>query len=286
MQTDASKTGLGATCKGVRIGGAWSKEEQKLHNNILELLAVKLALVAFTKNQNLKSVHFQIDNTTVLSYLLKIAGTRNHSLIQLSKDIWSILLTKEITITAEYLPSLLNVVADQESRMRDSTEWKLLPKVFAAICKRWDTITRPVCFTGEPPNPRLCSVEARPIQPRDRCISTGLVKSIPVCIPAILPAEQSIKQSTTRSGPKNDISNTNLAHTAMVSRVTEDEHRESYPTSKDTFIIKKSCGGDPSFSKKWHSAVSGMDNLRAKLCDTGLSKTASQLILECRRPSS
>ena len=66
------------------------------------------------------------------------------------------------------------------------------------------TITRPVCFTGEPPNPRLCSVEARPIQPRDRCISTGFVKSIPVCIPAILPFEQSIKQSTTRSGPKND----------------------------------------------------------------------------------
>ena len=66
-------------------------------------------------------------------------GTRNHALIQLSKDIWSILLTKEITITAKYLPSLLNVVADQESRMRDSTEWKLLPKVFASICKRWGT---------------------------------------------------------------------------------------------------------------------------------------------------
>ena len=29
-----------------------------------------------------------------------------------------------------------------------------------------------------------------------------------------------------------------------------------------------------------------MDNLREKLCDTGLSKTASQLISECRRPSS
>ena len=49
------------------------------------------------------------------------------------------------------------------------------------------TITRPVCFTGEPSNPRLCSVEAGLIQPRDRCISTGLVRSIPVCIPAILP---------------------------------------------------------------------------------------------------
>ena len=49
MQIDASKTGWGATCKGVRTGGAWSKEEQKLHINILELLAVKLALITKLK---------------------------------------------------------------------------------------------------------------------------------------------------------------------------------------------------------------------------------------------
>ena len=139
MQTDASKTGLGATCKVIRTVGAWSQVEQKFHINVLELLAIKLALITFTKNLSLKSIHFQIDNTTALSYLLKMGGTKNHVLIQLSRKIWAILLTKGITISAEYLPSILNVIADQESRIYHSTEWKLLPKVFATICKKWGT---------------------------------------------------------------------------------------------------------------------------------------------------
>ena len=107
--------------------------------------------------------------------------------------------------------------------------------IFSNMQKVGHIIIRPVCFTGEPPNPRLCRVEARPIQPRDRCISRGLVKSIPVCIPAI-------KQSTTRSGPKNDISNTNLAHTAMVSRVTEDEHGNPILLPKTPLLLKNPVG--------------------------------------------
>ena len=43
IQTDASKV-----CKGVRTVGLWSKEEQLLHINVLELLAIKLALLTFT----------------------------------------------------------------------------------------------------------------------------------------------------------------------------------------------------------------------------------------------
>ena len=41
-------------------------------------------------------------------------------------------------ITAEWIPSHLNTVADWESRnVRDSSEWKLCPKTFRLLCHRW-----------------------------------------------------------------------------------------------------------------------------------------------------
>ena len=51
--------------------GQWPKEEQLLHINVLELKAVKLTLLTFNKQKSLKAVHFQIENTTALLYLVK-----------------------------------------------------------------------------------------------------------------------------------------------------------------------------------------------------------------------
>lgn len=53
-------------------------------------------------------------------------GVKNTQMIKLSKEIWNYLLSRGITVTTEYLPSKMNVIADRESRERaDSSEWKL-----------------------------------------------------------------------------------------------------------------------------------------------------------------
>ena len=125
---------LGAVCRGIRTGGQWCQEERGMHINILELLAVKLALLTFIKTNNIKSIHFQIDNKTAISYLLKMGGTKSQSMIKISKEIWDILFKKNITISAEYLPSALNQEADWESRHhKDSSDWKLCPLTFHQI---------------------------------------------------------------------------------------------------------------------------------------------------------
>ena len=49
IQTDASIKGRVSVCQGISTEGQWSKEEQLLHINILELKAVKLALLTFNK---------------------------------------------------------------------------------------------------------------------------------------------------------------------------------------------------------------------------------------------
>ena len=57
-------------------------------------------------------------------------------LIRLNKKIWHYLLNHNIAITAEYLPSVLNTVADRESRKKpDPSEWLLHPKVFQAVSR-------------------------------------------------------------------------------------------------------------------------------------------------------
>ena len=62
--------------------------------------------------------------------------TKNEYMVKLSKKIWHYLLNHNMSITAEYLSSVLNTVADRESRKKpDSSEWLLHPKVFQAVSR-------------------------------------------------------------------------------------------------------------------------------------------------------
>ena len=67
-----------------------------------------------------------MDNKVVLSYLLKIEGTRSLELLKLSMSICHYLLSPGIMITAEYLPNKLNAQTDWESQnARNSSDWKI-----------------------------------------------------------------------------------------------------------------------------------------------------------------
>ena len=63
-------------------------------------------------------------------------GTKSQELLEVSKEIWKYLISKEITITAEYLPGILNKLADWESRNPiTSSEWILHRSIFQHIIK-------------------------------------------------------------------------------------------------------------------------------------------------------
>ena len=101
IQTDASRKRWGAVCQRISTVEQWPKEEQLLHINVLELKAVKLALLTFNKQTSLKVVHFQIGNTTAIHYLVEMGKTGNQILLKLSKEIWQYLLKHQMTITVE-----------------------------------------------------------------------------------------------------------------------------------------------------------------------------------------
>ena len=94
--------------------GLWFKKEQGIHINQLELLAIRFAILTFVKMWKMLAIHIQVDNTTALSYLLKMGGTKNPDLMQISKEIWEFLFGQGITITAKHLPGNLNCKADWE----------------------------------------------------------------------------------------------------------------------------------------------------------------------------
>ena len=69
IQTDASTKEWGAHCKGISTGGN--------RRNVLEFMAVKFAILTFTKNLSILTAHTQMDKNVILSYLLKMGSTRS-----------------------------------------------------------------------------------------------------------------------------------------------------------------------------------------------------------------
>ena len=56
-------------------------------------MAVKFAILTFRKNLSNLTIHIQMDNKVVLSYLLKMEGTHSLELLKISKSIWRYLLS-------------------------------------------------------------------------------------------------------------------------------------------------------------------------------------------------
>ena len=79
----------------------------------------------------------QVDNTTVVSYLLKEGGTRSRLLCLKAIAIHQVCSRWGITLRPAYLPGMANTAADALSRGRVVQEWCLSPAVAQTIFRRW-----------------------------------------------------------------------------------------------------------------------------------------------------
>ena len=117
IQSDASLLVWGAVCNGVSTRGVWSPQEQQLHVNCLELLAVELALNTFVKSHHGISVLLQLDNSTVVAYINNLEGPVSPALTALAKSMLLWARERVILITAQHIPRVSNMIADSESRL-------------------------------------------------------------------------------------------------------------------------------------------------------------------------
>ena len=71
-----------------QIGGRWNTNEAMDHINILELKAAFFALKSFCSQANETHVQIQIDNTTAVSYINNMGGSKSPVLNTLAIELW------------------------------------------------------------------------------------------------------------------------------------------------------------------------------------------------------
>lgn len=132
--TDASRTGWGAVCNGIKVNGRWKAAESEHHINYLELLAAFLGLKSFVKEDDEHSaILLRVDNTTAICYINRLGGIQFPHLNELTRSIWQWCEKRNISLFASYINTKENC-ADAESRkVNPDTEWELSNNAFRLI---------------------------------------------------------------------------------------------------------------------------------------------------------
>ena len=137
--TDSSKKGWGAHMLTYTAQGRWDLKQQKLHINVLEMLAVLKALETWETKLLETRILIATDNTTVLAYLNNQGGTHSYLLNSIALQILFKVDSLKSTLRARHVAGEKNVLADLLSRQGEaiSTEWRLKPSLFRILVKRW-----------------------------------------------------------------------------------------------------------------------------------------------------
>ena len=136
---------------------------------------------------------------------------------------------------------------------------------------------------------KLSFLETRRTQQGGECNTTKLVSSVrthPICFPPFLLDSKSLRQNSTGPSSDNDTCGASLANTTLVPQTStiinsQSKHHTSH--AKSTAKCRK---GGSSICGKQNIKISGLVSFKKSLTDSGLSKSATNLISSARRPSS
>ena len=143
-----------------------------------------------------------------------MGSTHSLELLQIGKSIWRYLLSYGIIITAEYLPSKLNIQADWEfPNSRDPSDWKLHQIIYRGIIKHFgyptaDLFSSRLChqlpqYVAWKPYPNIIDKDEM-----QQCRN----KMFP---DAFSPFSLVFEKGPSRKGITNDNSYTNMANTTF-----------------------------------------------------------------------
>jgi len=138
LYTDASHQGWGRFYTNTKLseGGRWTPEENCMHINYLELLAVLYSLRSHLHQVSDCHVRVFTDNTVTMLCINQQGSTHSDDCNNISRSIWEWCIERNIWLSLAFCPGKENVKADKASRVfNDETEWQLDRKIFKRICK-------------------------------------------------------------------------------------------------------------------------------------------------------
>lgn len=137
IECDASNTGWGAACNGVKAYGDWSREESDQHINFKELQAAFFAVQSFYPlHKDILHIRLKLDNSTAVANINNFGSIKSPVLNNLSREFWEWCLNENVHLSAEHIPGVSNCTADYLSRKDKSTiEWCLNDDILKYICK-------------------------------------------------------------------------------------------------------------------------------------------------------
>ena len=141
VTTDASHYGWGAWLRGQDARGFWTRDESRMSSNRRELKTAVLGVQSFAEQLAGSVVEIRTDNLVTMAYV-NHQGGKNPALTALCRPLWEWALRTKTTVFATYIPGVLNVRADQLSRVkRDRTDWMLNRHEFTKLEAKWGPFT-------------------------------------------------------------------------------------------------------------------------------------------------
>ena len=138
-----------------------------------------------------------------------------------------------------------------------------------------------VCFKNISPTPKVHEQEIRPRQRSHKCIAEGLGVHVFICVPTIQLERPNPKESE-ETQYRHDSSDTSMGDTTLVSpTIRLDYLQPNHATSNKDTAIKSTRRDTPSAGKQYPKN-SGMAHLRETMQKSGISESASKLIISAR----
>ena len=141
MKTDASIYGFGGCRDHDTVSGQWTVDEQELHINLKELMAVLYSLQKLCHDCSDCTIKVLTDNTTTMAYINGMGG-KIQSCHSIARKIWEWAIARNIWLVCSFIPGKCNTEADKLSRLlNETTEWSLDGEMFGRVMKCFPGIT-------------------------------------------------------------------------------------------------------------------------------------------------
>ena len=286
--TDASTTGWGAHLETVYTMGTWTVPEAKCHINLLELLAVKYALLAFQTSLQKKICSTDVEQCHGCGLSAQSRGDKIQPLISRQQRDSPLRSPPAYGPTSQTHSRREEFISRPAISQGQSNSHKVDTQAVSSGCHLWgmgETQPRSVCYMAEQQASGLGVSHGRPSSSGSGCSVDVMERDVHLCFPSVCDIGESARKGAQRSPVRIDTGSPQMAQSVLVCQTVGSARRLSFAPAAE--------GRPPvSISQQTETPVptSGvstrLEAVQRSLQERGFSQAASAQISRGLRQSS